>query len=552
MNLRNVGRNFPTLLLPALVLCLALYLPRHGRSESVPASDSSSALQDALSFLQRMEAGVPEATEWRNDEKCAAALGRLLASNAIPEATLVKIARNRALRDTMPQLFLDLDCLKEVPGFDKLVQALSGSNNPGPAFEARVGAIYVEEVERISAWRAGHEVDVVLKDGTLVEVKSGRQGKIRRQVLAYDGLSPRSIRIVFGNPTTAGDFLVSLPRLSGRIDSPLEVAFLPRGGGNTVVLWKSGERGGEAGARSLSAAIEIAGRAGSQVAPTPSSRKEKALARRLVLMSHGISLPDVCKHTVARVLDMVYASSNNLRVTHEYLSSVGVIGRLKGLGFDSGRGREVGPLGNAIKEPLPDWSVEANPAKDGIFVDGRFVGAPVGPVDVRTLYHRTKDTESARRISTGGFAISNVPNEGGKGVYTTTDPARYAFAGDVLLKVEVSPGSRMADMSRESTRDFFLRWLSSKGMSEGHPDVLDRFCREFGIDVLKKDSSDYVVKSSRAISSVQPASGGLFGAKWGGSGLFEEPDSKEGILDRLDDVRKGSEVRRTSRKIPKK
>lgn len=103
------------------------------------------------------------------------ALEGLLASGNLLPQHLAKIVKNPLFTSRIISVLPRLQRIQEVPGADRLLKNLSKSNTSrrvrGFSFELRIASRLGNRVKELSADVRGYEVDAVLRDGTLVEMK---------------------------------------------------------------------------------------------------------------------------------------------------------------------------------------------------------------------------------------------------------------------------------------------------------------------------------------------------------------------------------------------
>ncbi len=104
------------------------------------------------------------------------ALVSLLSSGKLKSDHIAKIVKNPFLSSRIGSVLPNLQKVQAVLGADRLLKQLVKSTNEyravGFSFEAHVAAQFGSQLQEISATVNGHEVDAVLKNGTLVEMKS--------------------------------------------------------------------------------------------------------------------------------------------------------------------------------------------------------------------------------------------------------------------------------------------------------------------------------------------------------------------------------------------
>ncbi len=104
------------------------------------------------------------------------ALVSLLSSGHLKAEHVAKIVKNPFLSSRIGSVLPNLQKVQTVLGAGRLLKQLVKATNEnravGFSFEAHVAAQFGSQLKEISATVNGHEVDAVLKNGTLVEMKS--------------------------------------------------------------------------------------------------------------------------------------------------------------------------------------------------------------------------------------------------------------------------------------------------------------------------------------------------------------------------------------------
>jgi hypothetical protein len=106
-----------------------------------------------------------------------AALRRVFAGGHVQPQLLLSVLQNPNLSRHAVEAFLALDKVQHLPGVDRVLRRLEISeayDDPrtrGPVFELQVAARLGVRAKELSVDVDGHEVDVLLHDGTVVEAK---------------------------------------------------------------------------------------------------------------------------------------------------------------------------------------------------------------------------------------------------------------------------------------------------------------------------------------------------------------------------------------------
>src|SRR5690606_33390838 len=167
------------------------------------------------------------------------ALGSLLGGRAVPRETIALALGNRDFAPHARDTLVAMAKVAHLPGaletFERVGKS-EGAGLAGPAFEIQVAASFGERAAAISAKVDGHEVDVVLRDGTLVEAKFQHKpdpGGIAAdrvidkaiEQLALRGANGADVMLVTNLPLEAGD----IQRVRRKLGETSGVAYL-RGG----------------------------------------------------------------------------------------------------------------------------------------------------------------------------------------------------------------------------------------------------------------------------------------------------------------------------------
>ena len=120
----------------------------------------------------------------RRGKQARRALRRIFANENIRQKDVLGMLSTPLMAVYVNQAILDIDGLADVPGIERIVRRLGKETTEdriaGPVFELRAARQLKPRLRELSADVNGHEVDAVLDDGTLVEIKLGRQRGPRR------------------------------------------------------------------------------------------------------------------------------------------------------------------------------------------------------------------------------------------------------------------------------------------------------------------------------------------------------------------------------------
>jgi hypothetical protein len=119
-----------------------------------------------------------------------AALERVLTGGKVDSAKLSAAVHNPHFAPYVVDTLIDLDVVHDVPGVDevlvRIAQARDDAGPRGASFEISAGARLRPDLQSLSAMVDGHEVDALLKDGTIVEIKyssgSSASGLVRKAI----------------------------------------------------------------------------------------------------------------------------------------------------------------------------------------------------------------------------------------------------------------------------------------------------------------------------------------------------------------------------------
>ena len=155
-------------------------------------------------------------------------LAVLLRNGRLPERTLARLIGNPVLAARVEHILRDLGEIDPLPGVDGLALRMSRSSSLGEAYEAHVAARMKDQIAQVGPVLEGQEVDLVLKDGTLVEIKLRRLEKLRQQLPRYDALARNSGRVMVVTSEEPGAFDRKTVRHAMRtMNADVELAVLP-------------------------------------------------------------------------------------------------------------------------------------------------------------------------------------------------------------------------------------------------------------------------------------------------------------------------------------
>jgi hypothetical protein len=128
---------------------------------------------------QLLVAAAPEvraALEGAEASPARAALATLLARASVGREPLAATLGHPRFAPYARATFVALAAIDHLPGavatFERLARDKKDAGIRGASFELEVAAALVERVASVGGFVDGHEVDLVLKDGTIVEVKN--------------------------------------------------------------------------------------------------------------------------------------------------------------------------------------------------------------------------------------------------------------------------------------------------------------------------------------------------------------------------------------------
>ena len=135
------------------------------------------AQADAPEVARLIAGAAPEVrTALSADAPARAALGRVLSRGTIGAQELGSVLAKPGFASRAGRTLRALEKVDGVEGVRETLGRIAKSGNQGaligPAFEIEVAAAFAGEVKGVGVMVDGHEVDLLLKDGTRVEVKS--------------------------------------------------------------------------------------------------------------------------------------------------------------------------------------------------------------------------------------------------------------------------------------------------------------------------------------------------------------------------------------------
>lgn len=174
------------------------------------------------------------------NSKAHKALVSLLSSGHLNSSHIAKIVKNPLLSSRIGAVLPDLQKVQSVLGADRLLKQLVKATNTnravGFSFEAHVVAKFGSQLQEISATVNGHEVDAVLKNGTLVEMKSLPADKAVSKIMVEKATNQLALRGVQGQKL----MLVTNRPLSGSL-----MAIVKKGLGARVQVREAAKVGGK-------------------------------------------------------------------------------------------------------------------------------------------------------------------------------------------------------------------------------------------------------------------------------------------------------------------
>ena len=195
---------------------------------SLPASLAWAQTITAEAIL--VEAPAESRAQIAPKSKAHTALVSLLASGNLKAEHIAKIVKNPFLSSRIGTVLPNLQKVQSVLGADRLLKQLVKSTNEnravGFSFEAHVAAQFGSQLKEISATVNGHEVDAVLKNGTLVEMKSlpkdaaVSQAMIEKATnqLALRGTQGQKLMLVTNRPLSSSLMAIVKKGLGTRVE----------------------------------------------------------------------------------------------------------------------------------------------------------------------------------------------------------------------------------------------------------------------------------------------------------------------------------------------
>jgi hypothetical protein len=162
--------------------------------------------------------------------KAHTALVSLLSSGHLKAEHIAKIVKNPFLSSRIGTVLPNLQKVQSVLGADRLLKQLVKATNEnravGFSFEAHVAAQFGSQLKEISATVNGHEVDAVLKNGTLVEMKSlPKDAAVSKAMiskatdqLALRGVQGQKLMLVTNRPLTTSLMSIVKKGLGTRVE----------------------------------------------------------------------------------------------------------------------------------------------------------------------------------------------------------------------------------------------------------------------------------------------------------------------------------------------
>jgi len=159
----------------ALVLPLALALALLATTSRADA-DSFPVQAGGPTVTSMIEQAPPGARRALARPGVRKALDSVLADSRVDHRMLARAIRNPHAAPYIGGAIRSLDRVRGIPGANLVVERMATARDDagprGAALELRVGAKLGSRLKSLSATVGGHEVDALLKDGTVVEVKS--------------------------------------------------------------------------------------------------------------------------------------------------------------------------------------------------------------------------------------------------------------------------------------------------------------------------------------------------------------------------------------------
>jgi len=142
-----------------------------------PAVGRSDVRRSATDFLRT----TPRLTRWTlctepGSRPALDALGEVLERNKLSRPLLGRVLSNPHMQPYLSRTLPALRQVDHLPGVDevleRMAQARDGGSVRGPVFEVIASAALKDRLQRMATFVDGNEVDGVLRDGTIVEMKS--------------------------------------------------------------------------------------------------------------------------------------------------------------------------------------------------------------------------------------------------------------------------------------------------------------------------------------------------------------------------------------------